>query len=429
VRTFWANKRLDASSGDWWFGVRSCVRAGPDAAAALEARWDPAGAGVMGLSVRSLFDLWLTAQGWEPGDRIVFTAFTVADMPLIARRHGLEVAAVDIDPLTCEPDLDMLRAVVDERTRAVVYTHLFGARGEVDGALVIAHGAGARFVEDCAEAYCGPHWRGDPRSDLALFSFGPIKNATAFGGALARVADGDVRVEMRRRRSAMPRQPRREYLARLVKLGGLAVATHPLVFRRLVRLLDAAGPGHDVVLNRLTRGFPGPDLLGRIRRRPPGAMVRLLDRRLAQGDATIARRVGPGEQLTAALNGVAMPAGHARERSYWLVPVLAPDPDALVRRLATSGFHATRGRAFAVVEHDPGVVARAPVGARTLFEHGVFLPFAPQMPARTIDELAAVVVGELARQERSGVAPAPDVSPAPASFGGGPAEPGSRRSA
>ncbi len=34
-----------------------------------------------GLSVRSLFDLWLRAQRWQPGDRIVFTALTVSDMP------------------------------------------------------------------------------------------------------------------------------------------------------------------------------------------------------------------------------------------------------------------------------------------------------------------------------------------------------------
>jgi dTDP-4-amino-4,6-dideoxygalactose transaminase len=358
---------------------------------------------VVGLSVRSLFDVWLAAQGWSPGDRIVFTAFTVADMPFIARRHGLEVVAVDIDPLTCEPDLDMLRAVVDARTRAVVYTHLFGARGDVDGALTIAHAAGACFVEDCAEAYSGPHWRGDPRSDLALFSFGPIKNATAFGGGLARVNEDEVRAEMRRRLAAMPCQASTELLARLVKLGAVAAAMQPHVFALLVQLAGAAGPGHDALLNRLTRGFPGPDLLVRVRRRPAGALVALLDRRLAQGDAAITRRLGPGSRLTGALVGVDVPASQASEHTYWLVPVLAPDPDALVARLAARRFHATRGRAFAVVEHDPGVVAPAPVGARTLFEHAVFLPFTPEMGAEVLDELAAAVIDELARQERSGL--------------------------
>ena len=399
MKKFWVNKRMDASFGDWWFGVRSCVRAGrTDRVREVEAWWDPSGAGLVGLSVRSLFDHWLSAQGWGPGDRIVFTAFTVADMPFIAHAHGVEVAAVDIDPLTCEPDLDMLRDVVDDRTRAVVYTHLFGARGDVSGALAIAHERGVQFVEDCAEAYAGPRWRGHPASDLVLFSFGPIKTATAFGGGLARVADEGVRAEMRRRASGMPRQSRTEYLGRLVKFGALAAATNPLAFAWLVRLLDRLGPGHDVVLNALTRGFPGPDLLPRIRRRPADALVRLLDRRLRQGDTCVSRRVGPGERLIAALDGVPVPAAAAACHSHWLVPVLARDPDALVGHLAKAGFHATRGRAFAVVEHDPGVEARAPVGARELYERVVYLPFVPEMPAHVLDELAVVVRDETARQ-------------------------------
>ncbi len=398
----WANKRLDGSFGDWWFGVRSCllphpIKPVPD----VEKRWDPDGAALVGLSVRSLFDLWLSAKAWEPGDRIVFTAFTVADMPLIAREHGLEVAAVDIDPLSCEPDIEMLRRVVDERTRAIVYTHLFGARGDVAGALAVAREHGLDFVEDCAEAYAGPEFRGHPESDLALFSFGPIKTATAFGGGLARVPKEDVRAEMRRRASQMPEQSRYEYLLRLLKFGGLAAATNPLVFGGLVRLLDRVGPGHDITLNRLTRGFPGPGLLRRIRRRPNEAMVRLLDRRLRQGDTCIRRRVGPGERLVAALEDAPVPTAGAASHSYWLVPVLARDPEALVRRLAEAGFHATRGRAFAVVEHDGGVAAPAPEGARELFARVVFLPFEPAMPAAVLDALASVVRRELERQRRA----------------------------
>lgn len=393
---------MDGSFGDWWFGVRSCVLPSrTDPVRDVEAWWDPAGAGLVGLSVRSLFDLWLSVQGWEPGDRIVFTAFTVADMPFIAREHGLEVVAVDIDPLTCEPDLDVLRDVVDGQTRAIVYSHLFGARGDVRGALAIAQERGVQFVEDCAEAYAGPRWHGHPDSDLALFSFGPIKTATAFGGGLARVADETVGAEMRQRISRMPRQSHAEYLLRLLKFGVLAAATNPLVFAWLVRLLDLVGPGHDVALNRLTRGFPGPELLPRIRRRPSDASVQLLDRRLHQGDVCVSRRVGPGKRLIAALEGMQVPTAGASCHGYWLIPVLAPDPEALIGRLAEAGFHATRGRAFAVVEHDPGVVAPAPVGARALYERVVYLPFAPEMSAHALDELAFVVRDEIERQGRA----------------------------
>jgi dTDP-4-amino-4,6-dideoxygalactose transaminase len=399
MKKYWANKRMDGSFGDWWFAVRSCLAApGNDAVDHVEAWSDPDEEVVVGLSVRSLFDLWLSAKGWRPGDRIVFSAFTVADMPYIARAHGLEVAAVDIDPLTGEPDIDVLRDVVDDRTRAVVYTHLFGARGDVTPVLALAHERGALLVEDCAEAYAGPRWRGHGQSDLVLFSFGPIKTATAFGGGLARVRDSTTRTEMLRLAAAMPRQPRVEYLRRLMKYGVLAAATDPRFFAVLVRLLDRMGLGHDAVLNRLTRGFPGPDLLRRIRRRPPAPMVRMLDRRLGQGDQRLMQRVGLGHHLVSALDGVVVPTSGVPHHGYWLVPVLAPDPEALVRRLASAGFHATRGRAFAVVEHDPGVRARAPIGAHELYEQVVYLPFAPGMPTEVLDDLARLVRDEVAQQ-------------------------------
>jgi dTDP-4-amino-4,6-dideoxygalactose transaminase len=402
MRRYWANKRMDGSFGDWWFAVRSCLAAHEnDSIDHVEAWCDPDEEVVAGLSVRSLFDLWLTAKGWLPGDRIVFSAFTVADMPYIARAHGLEVAAVDIDPRTGEPDVDVLREVVNTRTRAIVYTHLFGARGDVTPAVALARERGVLLVEDCAEAYAGPRWRGHEQSDLVLFSFGPIKTATAFGGGLACVRDSATRTEMLRLAAVMPRQPRVEYFRRVMKYGVLAAATDPRAFAALVLLLDRVGPGHDAVLNRLTRGFPGPDLLPRIRRRPPAAMVRMLDRRLGQGDQSLVQRVDQGRHLVSALENVVVPTSGASHHSYWLVPVLAPDPAALVRRLASAGFHATRGRAFAVVEHDPGVRARAAVGAHELYEQVVYLPFAPGMPTDVIDDLARLVVDEIAQQRHA----------------------------
>jgi len=112
----WANKRLDASLSDWWFGLRGCfVPLRTDVVADVERRWSPSGEAMVGLSVRSLFDLWLSAQNWEQGDRIIFSALTIADMAFIARSHGLEVAALDIDPITGEPTLDQLAELINDR--------------------------------------------------------------------------------------------------------------------------------------------------------------------------------------------------------------------------------------------------------------------------------------------------------------------------
>jgi dTDP-4-amino-4,6-dideoxygalactose transaminase len=396
----WPNKRMDASLADWLYGLRTALTpSGTDPSQRVELLWEPAGTGVVGLSVRSLFDLWLSANHWEPGDRIIFSAFTVNDMPRIAREHGLQVAAVDIDPMTGEPNLSELKALLDDRTRAVVYTHLFGGRGDVSGALTLAQQHGATFVEDCAEAYVGPAWRGHPDSDLALFSFGPIKNATAFGGGLARVPDRETRDAMRRLRSLQPVQPAREYGLRLIKFGAIGAAMTPVAFGGLVRLLDAIGPGHDVVLNRVTRGFPGPEFFSRIRRQPARPLLRLLERRLSEGAVPATRRADGGARLVSSLDGVRVPTIDGRPHTYWLIPVLAPNPAALIGRLMADGYHATQGRAFAVVESDAEVGAPPPTGAKELHETAVFLPFAPEMPPEVLDRLGSIVSEEIARQE------------------------------
>lgn len=395
----WVSKRLDFSLDDWLFAMWACFSPTREGATErVEGLWSPDGQGMVGLSVRSLFDLYLTANRWASGDRVVFTALTVADMPRIAREHGLEVASVDLDPHSTEPDLEALTAAMTPRTRVLVFTHLYGARVDVSAAMAMAKDRGIQFVEDCAEAYAGPGWRGHANSDLTLFSFGPIKTATAFGGGLARVADPGLLTRMREEVAGYPAQPRGEYLRRVIKYGSLGIAGIPSVFGPLVAALAALGPGHDAVLHRWTRGFSGPELITQIRRRPSGPLLRLLERRLRQGDSRWRSRVGPAEKLVSDLGDVPVPTAAARPHAYWLIPVRVPDPSALVDRLERSGFNATRGRALEVVENDESVDAFEPVGARSLHEEVVFLPFSPQMPAPVLARLARSVRDEFNRQ-------------------------------
>jgi len=399
----WPSKRLDLSIREWLFAAAACAVPGPaEAAERVERRWSPGCEAVVGLSVRTLFDLWLKAQrslhAWSAGDRIVFTALTIADMPAIARAHGFEVASVDIGPETTEPDLGSLAALLTPRTRALVFTHLFGARADVRPALEIAKARGIAFVEDCAEAYAGPSWRGHPGADVALFSFGPIKTATALGGALARVAEGATRERMKELARGYPEQTRANYAGKVLKYGLLALAGIPWLFGAILVVLRAAGVDHDRLLQRLTRGFPGPELLPQIRRRPSSPLLRMLELRLAEGDRPWRRRVAPGERLVRSLEGALVPTARAQPHGYWLVPVEAPEPSALVERLGREGLHATRGRAFAVVESDPGVGARPPVHARRLHSGLVYLPFSPEMSDAELDRLGRVVRAELERQ-------------------------------
>ena len=382
----WPCKRPDLAWSDWRFALRRCL-APPhwsQAAEAVERAWGSERGVLACLSVRSAFDLYLAARRWAPGDEIVFSALTVPDMPALARAHGLRVVPVDVDPGTGAWRLDDLERAFGPRTRAAVLTHPFGARLDVAPAVDLARGRGIEIVEDCAQAYAGPAWRGHPDCDLALFSFGSMKTATALGGAVAHVRDPETFERMRRCRASQPVQSTAAFLRRVLIAGALKGAGNPRVYGVLAAVLDEAGVDRERWAHRLTRNVrPGTATL---RQRPCAALLALLERRLAEGDAPMTRRTAPGRTLFDALGpAVCLPTRHAEPHAYWMVPVVVPDADACKEALRRGGFDAMSGRLCAV-----SVEGGDMPGAARLAE-AVHLPFDPDMPPAELVRLGELM--------------------------------------
>ena len=384
----WPCKRPDFTWADWLHAVGRCLwpPQREAAAAGVEDLWCPGGKAIACLTVRSAFDLYLRARKWEAGDEIIFTALTVPDMPQIARQHGLRVVPLDIDPLTAAWDEEALDRRIGPRTRAVVLTHLFGARLEVEAAIAVARRRGVVVVEDCAQAYSGPDHTGHPESDLTLFSFGPIKIATAFGGALARVRQPDVGAAMRAMQEQEAVQPTREYARRVLVYGFLKAVSNPSVFGAFVSLMELLGLHRERWIHRVTRNVPRQGLMEHIRRRPCAALLSVLKRRLEEGTGPFVRRIGPGGVLFRALGReVDLPTRDAGAHAYWIVPVLIGNPDGLKACLRRHGFDTMSERLSVVT----GGVAESP-GARRLSE-ALYLPFDPGMPEAELERLGRLV--------------------------------------
>lgn len=62
---------------------------------------------------------------------------------------------------------------------------LFGSIIDMDMILEVAKKNKLFVIEDAAESFIGPQYNGHPEADFTCFSFGTIKNYTAFGGALS----------------------------------------------------------------------------------------------------------------------------------------------------------------------------------------------------------------------------------------------------
>ena len=394
----WACKRLDLSWADCAFAMRCCATppAWSPTAERIVRLWSPAGDALVCLGVRSAFDLYLRTRRWKPGDEIVFSALTVPDMPEIARRHGLRAVPLDVDPATAVWRPEDLETAVGPRTRALVLAHLFGTRADVTGALEVARSRDVAVIEDCAQAYAGPGWSGHPQTDLALFSFGSMKTATALGGALVGVRDPSIRAEMARLFACDPVQPTAEFCRRVLMAGVQKAASGPRAFGMLTALLETLPLDREQVLHGLTRNLPGALSLASLRRRPCAALLALLERRLSQGDGPVARRGAAGQALFAALGeDVALPTRGADPHGYWMVPVLARDGEALKRVLRGAGFDAMSGRLKAVR------TANCPAPGADVLQDAVYLPFDPDMPPRELERLGALVTRFFAAEASS----------------------------
>jgi len=394
--------RLDISVRDLIFGLSACLWAwrrrklAADVALACPAEDDV----VVCLSVRSGFGLLLREIGGSPGDEVLVSAVTHPDMVRIVEERGMRAVPVDLEIATLAPRIEALEAEITPRTRAVMVAHLFGGRVDLGpiAALARRHGL-LLLIEDCAQAFRGPDDLGDPLADVSMFSFGPIKTASAGGGAIFRVGDPLIRERMLRAQEDWPVQRRIDYAARLLKLLCLILAGHPLPYGFIVRACGRLGRDLDTLVNGATRAFTSSgdadrsrdELFSRLRRRPSAPLLALLARRLRTYDAArLSRRAAAGEEVARRLPALFRhPGSQALGRTHWLFPVVAPDPEALISALRRYGFDASQAASNIAAVRTPGLPR--PEEASRMMSGVVFLPVYPELPEEALRRLTQIL--------------------------------------
>jgi perosamine synthetase len=385
ISRMWIRKRFDISARDLHWAARRCLFPAPTASANARAAVAEEGIGacwgsgdlLVTLSVRSAWDLLLSAVGWDPGDEVIVSGLTIPDMPRIIREHGLVPVAVDIDPKSLAPDAQAVEARITSRTKAILVAHLFGGLCDLDDLAALVSKHELMLIEDCAQAWSGGQRTSDPRADVSLFSFGPIKTNTALGGGVIEVRHVALLDEMRRLHALWPRQSRWEFLRRVLKYRVLSAAASPLSLAAIVRLAALVGRSHDALISRSACSFPGPRFFEKIRRRPAVPLTELMQRKLLTFDPSrIELRQQQGKQLARRLNKrFPVPGITAQRQTWWVVAVLVDCPEQLIQTLWKAGFDATQASSLQpVCEQDLPLVVR-------MLRHLVFLPFDPQMPA------------------------------------------------
>jgi perosamine synthetase len=401
----WVRKLLDINCLDLAYAVGNCFapRSPAALAARLERLWAP-NKTIACLSVRSGFDLWLSALNLPRGSEVLVSAITIPDMVRIIEDHGLVPVPVDLDADHLAMDIDSLRRAVTPQTRAILFAHLFGTRQPLDEVADFAQQRGLLLAEDCAQAFVGREFTGHPEADVSMFSFGPIKTATALGGGLLRVRDPQTLASMKAKMAAQPRQGRWAYCRRLLKYTGMKLLSTRPIYSLIFRTWQALGRDPDRLVNGAVRGFAGPDFFRRIRKQPSGPLLALVHRRVAKFDpARIARRTRLGEHLLAHSGGSFTSPGFASdEHSYWVFPVLADDSARLIAALREAGFDGSSAHSMCVVQPPADRPALRATTAEQILPRIVFLPLYNQLYESELERMAEVLEALAERGDATG---------------------------
>jgi dTDP-4-amino-4,6-dideoxygalactose transaminase len=122
----------------------------------------------------------------EPGDEIVTTAIT--DMGALAPilYQGAIPRFADVDPRTCNVTASTIEPCINQRTTAIIVTHLFGNPCEMEEIHALARSRNLPVIEDCAQAFLATH-AGKPVGKwgtIGCFSLQQGKHITTGEGGL-----------------------------------------------------------------------------------------------------------------------------------------------------------------------------------------------------------------------------------------------------
>jgi len=142
-------------------------------------------------SARAAIFALLRSLPRDPRRKVAISAYTFHVVPWLVDAAGYEPSFVDPTRPTARPSAEQFLDAVDEDTRAVIVTHLFGHPGEADELRRELEAREVLVIEDATHAL-GATLHGKPVGGLghaAVFSFGMGKLLPAGGGGALMIGD------------------------------------------------------------------------------------------------------------------------------------------------------------------------------------------------------------------------------------------------
>uniref|UniRef100_T1IP93 DegT/DnrJ/EryC1/StrS aminotransferase family protein n=1 Tax=Strigamia maritima TaxID=126957 RepID=T1IP93_STRMM len=383
-------------------------------------------------SVRTGLDLFLECKKFPPDSEIILSAINIPDIVRIIRHHGLKPVPVDINIDTIGVDPRDLESVITNRTVAVIVAHIFGKWMDVAHLIAVAQHHRLVFIEDCAEAFSGFERMGHPESDLIFFSFGTIKVCTAFGGAIVKIKDDFLYEQMEKVYATYPMYGTREYLAKLQKCLFIHnMLNVPCIMKCSIELARLFNVDHQKMAVNMMRGFTSGDLTTSLRKQANTSLLATMLARLKQFDQQkheksqekanyVVMRLPPEMKVVGAA---------ARNKDFWLFPVLTESPKFAITMLKKLGVDAYIGStqldviypddcqipevaideiegesshsSSSVVsdDSDSSTSSHFPLQGKYLMDHVIYLPVHKNVPYKLLDKICLALYMVVTKQK------------------------------
>ena len=369
---------------------------------------------IVALSARTAFDLWLRVNKFPKGSELLLTAVNIPDMIKVIRESGLIPVPVDIAFDTLFPTAEAVRAAVTPKTVGILVAQLYGRRNDISEIAKVAQELRLPLIEDLAEGWAGGYTPLGAMADLTLFSFGPIKFNTAFGGGIGVVKDAKLFKEMDAFHNQYNIRSKYEMLSKLVKyMIPLLLLNVPMLSGFLMRVCTTLGIDHKAYVVAMLRGFPD-HFFEKLRHRPDAALLTILENRIATYDkADAAKSAETGELLTKVLRDaeaqlikdeakfvaagteqsgpvLIVPGQACTLKNYWLYPLLVDDPVKTMAELNRAGIDSYRGATQLNLVDRPVEYKdklQSPPIAKRIMDHTIYIPVHKGVSANLVTKM------------------------------------------
>lgn len=215
--------------------------------------------------------LIIEALDLDPEAEIIVPAFTYPAVPFVIKEMGYQVKFVDIEVTTLGIDPKALQEAINENTRVIIPTHLFGVPCNIETIQEIAQLNRLVVIEDCA--HCSTAQIEGKKmgtyGDIAYFSLETSKCINTLGGGMLTTSNLDLADKVRTQLQQCEPPRKRQILKRLLKGSFEATVTYPpffnlLVYPALCILAKVKGPddllsktyiGQDITLSGRNRSY------------------------------------------------------------------------------------------------------------------------------------------------------------------------------